>query len=73
MLLPTMVISWVGFHPSAIGKYNRRFDLSRRDRPVSPEQGVFVLVRDDRESVSSIELDGPGRIRPSTNQNGLSR
>src|SRR5882762_3478126 len=63
----------LGFHPSSIGKYNRRFDLSGGDRPVSPEQGVLLPVRDDCESVPPIKLDGPGPLYPRPSSTWLAR
>src|SRR5437879_10392180 len=61
----------LALHPSPVGKYDRRLDLSLGDRPVRPEQAILVAVRDDRESVPPIERDGPRRIRPGPDQDGL--
>src|SRR2546427_11929343 len=63
----------LALHPSPVGKYDRRLDLSLGDRPVRPEQAILVAARDDRESVPSIELDGPRRSSPGADQNGFAR
>src|SRR2546427_8625142 len=60
-------------HPSPIGKDNRGLDLPLGDRPVCPEEAILVAARDDRESVPSIERDGPRRSSPGADQNGFAR
>ena len=43
---------------------DRRFDLPQRDRPVGSKEAILVLLREQRKSVSLVEVDRPRGIRP---------
>src|SRR5205085_10466561 len=68
-----LLLSPLVLDPSSIGKHNRRLDLPFRDRPVGPQQVIFVALRNDDESVPPIEVDRPRRIGPGADQYRLAR
>src|SRR5439155_1168684 len=67
------LLSSLVLDPASIGEDDRRLDLPFRDRPVGPQQVLFVALRNDDESVPPIEVDRPRRIGPGADQYRLAR
>src|SRR5690348_5842444 len=59
--------------PIGVNEHDRRFNLAFRDFPVTPEQQLLLLTRNNTESVALVKTNSPTGVGPGSNEHGLGR